>query len=115
MNNFVAPGKVITLTAPGGGVVSGVPVQIGQLFVIPAFTAAATEEFEGQVEGVFDIPKTGAQAWTEGQLVYWDGALATTVAAGNLLIGSASRFGGELAAADPGRVRLNGTATLQLP
>lgn len=110
MNNYLQPGNVVTLTAPAGGVTSGNGYQIGQLFVVAANTAAEGAEFEGQTCGVFTLPKTSAQAWTEGALVYWDTAQdeVTTVVAGNLLIGIAAA-----AAANPsstGEVRLNGIA-----
>jgi predicted RecA/RadA family phage recombinase len=110
MRNFIQPGECITLTAPEGGVVSGRGCKIGQLFVVAANDAAAGAAFSGCVCGVFELPKLGAQAWTEGALVYWDAANArcTTVAAGNLLIGCAVA-----AAANPsatGIVRLNGIA-----
>ncbi len=107
MNNFIQPGDILPLTAPGGGVTSGTPVQIGQLLCIPVADAAATEAFQGQVRGVFTLPKTSAQAWTEGALVYWDDTASevTTVADGNLPIGHAAA-----AAANPsdtGSVRID--------
>jgi predicted RecA/RadA family phage recombinase len=110
MNNFIQSGDVVTLTAPSGGVTSGNGYKIGQLFVVAANTAAATEEFEGKTDGVYTLPKTTGTAWTEGVLLYWDDSTdkATTVAEDNLLIGCAA------AAADSadatGAVRLNGTA-----
>lgn len=113
MNNYIQPGHVLTLTAPGGGVVSGQGVQIGQLFVVAAADAAATEPFEGQAVGVFTLPKNGAQAWTEGQLLYWTGTEVNTTATGNLLIGAAAED--VLAAPTTGPVRLNGIASAQLP
>lgn len=111
MQNFKQPGKVLTFTAPSGGVESGDGVQIGQIFVVAAGAAGEGQLFEGMAEGVFELPKVSAQAWTEGQLIYWDKAagLATNVAAEDLLlIGCAAR-----AAANPssvGEVRLNGAA-----
>lgn len=116
MKNYIQPGKVMTFTAPAGGVVSGVGVKIGQLFVVPAADAAAGAAFEGMVTGVFDLPKLNAQAWTEGQLIYWDAAntrCTSASAAGLLLIGCAAA-----AAANPsatGRVRLNGVAAANVP
>jgi predicted RecA/RadA family phage recombinase len=112
MRNYIQPGDVLTLTAPVGGVVSGNGYKIGQLFVVAAADAEAAEEFEGQASGVFDLPKTTGAAWTEGALLYWDnsGHKVTVTATSNLLIGSASRKGGELSAAAVGRVRLNGIA-----
>lgn len=111
MKNFIQRGKSLTLTAPSGGVESGGGYKIGQLFVVAAAGAAEGGRFEGMTEGVFELPKLAAQAWTPGQLVYWDAANSrcTSASANGLLpIGCAV-----LAAANPsatGRVRLNGTA-----
>lgn len=103
-------GRNMTFVAPGGGVVSGTGYRIGSLFVVALATAAATESFVGVTEGVFTLPKTSAQAWTEGQRVYWDDGndRADTDAAVGALIGVAAAV-----AANPsstGSVRLNGSA-----
>lgn len=108
MKNFVQPGNVLTATAPVGGVISGAGLLVGSLFGVAAYTAAAGDDVELAVEGVFDLPKLSAQAWTVGQLVYWDNTnfWCTTVASTNKLIGVAAQV-----AANPsaiGRVRLNG-------
>ena len=110
MNNFQQIGNVLTLTAPSGGVVSGLGYKIGQLFVVAKTTVAETLPFEGQVVGVIKLVKDAGTAWTVGQLLYWDDtdSNVTTVVAGNLLIGSASA----VAASDAvvGDVRLNAVA-----
>lgn len=82
---YVKPGHILTFTAPAGGVVSGTPLLIGALVVIPTVTAAAGLAFEGMVSGVQSVPKADSQAWTEGAKVYWDdtGKCFTTVASGN--------------------------------
>lgn len=75
MQNFVAHGKSMDFTAPGGGVVAGVPLLIGALLVVPLVSAAAGARFAAATEGVFDLPAAthaSTQAWTEGQLLYWD-------------------------------------------
>ncbi|GGE75899.1 hypothetical protein GCM10011533_30340 [Streptosporangium jomthongense] len=105
--NFVQPGQVLTLTAPSGGVTSGTGKLIGSLFVVALHDAAAGESFEGQLTGVWRLPKTSAQAWTEGAAIYWDGSKATTAdgSGSNALIGHAAS-----AAANPsatGLVRLS--------
>jgi len=116
MQNYIQPGRVLTFTAPAGGVKSGVGVKVGQLFVVPAADAAAGTMFEGKATGVFALPKLSAQAWTEGQLIYWDAAndrCTSASAAGLLPIGCAAA-----AAANPstsGLVRLNGTAVASVP
>lgn len=89
--NFIQPGQVLTLTAPTDGVVSGNGYLIGALFCIALGNAAQGEQFEAQVTGVWRLPKTSAQAWTEGAAIYWNNTTkqATTAASGNTLIGHA--------------------------
>lgn len=112
MKNFVQPGESLEFTAPAGGVVSGVGVQIGQLLVIATVTAAAGARFNGITEGVITHAKAPSQAWAEGALVYWDVANKrfTTVAAGKLLAGVAVGAVGAGAGETTGTVRLNGAA-----
>lgn len=106
MRNFIQPGKVLTAVAPTGGVSSGEFVKIGSVFGIAATTAAEGEEFELALGGVYEMPKTSAQAWTFGQAIYADASgIATTVSTDNTKIGVAAA-----AAANPsgsGLVRLN--------
>lgn len=110
MKNYVQPGKTVTVAAPAT-VSSGKGVLVGGIFGIAGFDAAAAADVEIATEGVFDIDKVSAQAWSQGDAIYWDNAakLATTVvAAGNVPIGHAL-----LAAANPsgtGRVRLEHAA-----
>jgi predicted RecA/RadA family phage recombinase len=63
---------------------------------------------EIKMRGVFELPKTSAQAWTVGATIYWDGSGATTSdgSGSNVLIGKALAV-----AANPSGtciVRLNG-------
>jgi predicted RecA/RadA family phage recombinase len=115
MINFVQPGDVIEFTAPSGGVVAGVPKQIGQCVVVPAITAAQTLKFNGCITGVFDLPKIGSQAWTEGAVVFWDEAndRCTTAGAGNIQLGICVKAVGSGAGETTGRVRLDGVGREQ--
>ena len=70
MKNFIQEGEGLELTAPTGGVVSGKAYSIGELIVVASGTAAAAAKFVGQIEGVFELAKTSAQAYTEGQQLY---------------------------------------------
>lgn len=92
MNNFVKPGVVLTLTAPTGGVVGGTAYLIGALLVVAVASVAETLAFEGQVEGVFTLPKHTGTAWTEGELLYWDDTAKniTTVSTANTRVGVAA-------------------------
>lgn len=109
MKNYIQPGDTLGFTAPAGGVVSGNGVLVGDMFGVAAVSAAVGETFQLKTTGVFDLPKTSAQAWSEGQKLYWSSANSevSTTATGNKLIGVATEV-----AVNPsslGRVRLNGT------
>ena len=88
--NFIQPGKSITVPAPSGGAVSGRVVVAGALHGVAVFSAAEGEPVEISLEGVYELPKVSAQAWTVGAPIYVTSAgAATTVATDNTLIGAA--------------------------
>ena len=95
MKNFVQKGNALDLTAPSGGVTSGVPVKIGNMVVVPATDADEGDTFAGYVNGVFDITAEGAasdQALAEGATVYWDATnkRATATSTNNTAFGYAA-------------------------
>ena len=107
MQNYVQPGNNITLPAPYA-VASGGGALVGSIFGVATGTYAISEVGEFTTRGVFELAKTSAQAWTVGQLIYWDDTnkVATSVSTSNKLIGVAVAV-----AANPsstGTVRLNG-------
>lgn len=110
MATYVQKGDVLTLTAP-----ADVLVGKGALIGGTIFGIARNDYLSGDVNGefaltgVWDLEKVSAQAWSVGNIIFWDNSakLATTVAGSNVKIGVAVA-----AAANPsstGRVRLNGT------
>lgn len=106
MTNHIASGEILTLTAPYA-VASGEGALVGSIFGVATATVANGAVGEFVLEGIVEIKKTSAQAWTVGALIYWDNTAkeATTTASTNKLIGVAVA-----AAANPtavGRVRLN--------
>lgn len=109
-NNNVQPGELITLTAPGGGVVNGVAIRIGDLVVVPQVSAAAGVTFTAAITGVWTLAKATGTAWTEGLILYWANGTAnfTTVATANQRAGvaAAAAASGDTA----GKVRLDGVA-----
>lgn len=106
MKNYVRDGDRIPVPAPAGGVVGGNGYLIGTLFGVAVGSAAEGATFQLQTNGVIELAKVSAQAWTLGAKIYWDNTakLCTTVASGNTLVGVAAE-----AASDPsatGQVRL---------
>jgi predicted RecA/RadA family phage recombinase len=79
--NFMLPGRIVTLAAPTGGVVSGQAVQVGALFGVAAFDAIGGTGVEVALEGVWELPKA-AVAIARAAPVFWD-ATAGNVAADN--------------------------------
>jgi predicted RecA/RadA family phage recombinase len=109
MKTYRAPGEVIEYAAPSGGVVAGTAYKIGVLLGVATETVAATVRTNFIVDGVVEVAKTSAQAWTEGAQINYDvtNKIFTTVTTGFFRAGVAAA-----AAANPsatGLVRLNGT------
>lgn len=71
-SNYVQPGEKLDLTAPTGGVTTGVGVLLGRIFAVALQTVAAAAAFVGARCGVWSLAKTNAQAWAVGDKIYWD-------------------------------------------
>jgi predicted RecA/RadA family phage recombinase len=111
MKNYVTAGENLTIPAPAD-TLSGEGVLIGGLFGVATGDALSGAPVTLVRRGVFELPKTSAQAWSVGEILYWDavGELVTSVAAGNTMIGLAAQ-----AAADPtetGLVLLPGSVAI---
>lgn len=109
MKNFVQPGCIVEVAAPYA-LSSGDGALVGSLFGVATTDAASGAAVNLCTEGVHDLKKVSAQAWTIGAKVYWDDSAknVTTTSTSNTLIGVALAV-----AANPsstGRVRLNGAA-----
>ena len=108
--NYVQPGHVIPVTAPAN-VASGQLVKVGVLVGIAQNAALSGQPVEIALDGVWDVTKVSAQAWTEGQAIYMipgTGEATTATTAGNIFIGAAAAVAANPSAV--GRVRLNGSA-----
>ncbi|EAQ35756.1 hypothetical protein NB311A_05048 [Nitrobacter sp. Nb-311A] len=90
MKNFIQPGDIVPVTAPAD-VASGDLVVVGTLFGVATADAANGAVVEIKTTGIFVLPKTSAQAWTQGAKVYWDAgnSVLTTTVSTNLFIGNA--------------------------
>jgi predicted RecA/RadA family phage recombinase len=106
--NYIQPGNVLPLTAPSGGVTSGLCYLIGTLVVVAQDTQAVGVTFQGKVTGVFTLPKATGQTWAEGAKLYWDNTAKnfTTTSTSNTLAGVA--VAAALSGDTTGSVRLDG-------
>lgn len=107
--NFVQEGDTLDLLAPYA-VSSGDGMKVGSIFAVALGDAENGAAVRGATDGVWDLTKTSAQAWTVGQKIYWDNSNKRCDSDGTLgqLIGVATAI-----AANPtatGLVRLNGVA-----
>lgn len=107
MKNFIGVGNRVTLVATAV-TTSGQAVLIGSIFGIAESATAIGEPLVLAMNGIYDLPKTASQAWTVGQLIYWDVATSrvTNVVATNKLVGVAVLAVGAGAGETTGRVRL---------
>lgn len=112
MKNYVQPGNVLTINAPSGGVASGDPVQIGNLFGVAATDAPQGDAVEISVGGVFDLPKAAVEV-TMGDIAYFDASATAMTTSDDT--GSNARVGVFIEDAASGaataRVRLDGAAS----
>jgi predicted RecA/RadA family phage recombinase len=108
--NYIQEGDNITVAAPSGGTTSGLAYRIGGLFGVAATTQLVGEDVVLMTEGVWELTKVGSQAWSVGDVVYWDDGndRCTTTASGNYEIGVAVEAAGSGAGVVLGKVRLNG-------
>lgn len=91
--NYIEPGENLDLTAPTGGVTTGVGALIGRLFVVALTTASAAAAFVGRRVGLWKLAKTSAQTWSVGDRIYWDNTnkvADNTLTAGARFIGYAT-------------------------
>lgn len=77
MKNFKREGCTFEFIAQAD-VASGDGVMVGKLFGVSNFSVKAGEKGVASREGVYNLPKTNAQAWTQGDVLYWDGSKVTT-------------------------------------
>lgn len=92
MNNVIQDqAEVVTLVAPYA-VASGAGALVGSIFAVATSAVANGASGEFKREGVIDLAKVSAQAWTLGVKIYWDNTakLCTTVDTSNTLIGAAA-------------------------
>ena len=111
MKNYIQPGDCLTVPAPTGGTVSGGLYLVGSIVGVAATTEEAGDPVVLKTEGVFELAKVNAQAWSVGDPIYMNTTSrnATNASAtGVVLIGVATEEAANPSSA--GRVRLNGVS-----
>ena len=112
MKNYRQPGDTVTMTSPSGGLLSGDPVVIGNVFGVAAADAIEGAEVELVTTGVFELAKS-AGVIAEGAIVWFDTSGATVenaTSAGLYAIGVAVKAA--LDADATVNVRLDGAAVV---
>jgi predicted RecA/RadA family phage recombinase len=84
MINKVYEGETIQVIA-GGNATSGLPIEAGELFGVPASSVSSGAVLAMDVQGVFDLVKQGSAGITFaiGDPVYWDGGNGRCTSAAN--------------------------------
>lgn len=105
MLNFIRSGKMVTFTGQAKN--AGEGILLGAFVGVVANTVGSGDTGEAAVEGVYEVTKVSAQAWTKHAKIYWDDTAKnfTTTSSGNTYAGTA-----DAAAANPsavGRVNLH--------
>jgi len=113
--NYIQPGDHIVVenadVTDATAIASGDGVVIGSLFGVALVDIPVGESGAIATEGVWELAKVSAQAWTVGQRIYWAvGSGATTTAGSNKLIGVAVEVANNPSAT--GKVRLTGAFTI---
>lgn len=106
MNNFIANGNSLQLTAPEGGVVGGQLYKQGKLVGVVVADAAEGDQFTLKLTGVYsDVKKKAGEAWAIGDKLYYNATdeLELTAANGDF---AGYAYAAALAAAVDGTVLL---------
>jgi predicted RecA/RadA family phage recombinase len=105
-SNYIQPGDTIIVPATED-TVSGDGVLVGNIFGVAINDAGSGDDVPIKTTGVWRLPKVSAQAWTVGQVIYWDdGNDRCTTADTNVAIGVAVAIANNPSAT--GDVRLHG-------
>lgn len=70
--SYRQPGELLTLVAPYARATSGLGAKVGSIFGVSTGAVANAVEGVFSVDGVHELAKTSAQAWAQGDAIYWD-------------------------------------------
>lgn len=72
MKNKIGNEDILQIVAPSGGVSSGDPILIDELFGFAGADAEAGEEVALHRKGQFEVTRVTSAPWTLGQDIYFD-------------------------------------------
>ena len=111
MRTYVQPGDKLTIIATAA-IAAGAGIKVGGFVGIAQNSAAIGAALTIQLVGVHQVAKAANQAWTVGQLIYWDDTakVFTNVSTSNTLVGAAWEAAVSAASGDGiiGKVKLTG-------
>lgn len=86
--NYKREGCVLNYVVPASTTItSGQVVVCGSLIGVAKKSGTTGDIVPVQLEGVWELPKTQPQVWTQGQTLYWDPATSkVTNVAGSLAV-----------------------------
>lgn len=90
--NYLGPAMTTRVPDAGATIASGAGFLSGSTFGVASHDAVSGEELVIIIQGTFELAKTTGQAWTHGQVLYWDdtGKKITTTATSNYPVGKAN-------------------------
>lgn len=81
MNNYKEPGDVIPFVASSAHA-SGDAVLIGSCLGVCNGDVASGATGQAELEGVYELPATTGETWTQGADVYWNASTSKLTTAG---------------------------------
>lgn len=75
MKNYLQKGATLAFVA-GADYLAGAPVILGSMIGMVEAAVLTGATGSAAVEGVFSVDKVSAQAWAQGDKIYWDVSLA---------------------------------------
>jgi predicted RecA/RadA family phage recombinase len=112
-STYIQGGETVEVTAPSGGMTDGVAYQIGNLFGVAVTANGEAAVLVGEVcqletVGVHDLPKLNTNAYTQGQIVYWDPATGKVTGVAGALDAVGVSMGIYASGATSAQIRFNG-------
>lgn len=116
MRNFIQPGEVLEMTnTTGADVPSGGVLAKGDVVGVTTVDIPAGESGNVALEGVFELPKAGGSAWSQGDPLVWDADAGAFDLPSNVTLATGDVEHAAFAAADASSASTTGHVKLASP